>query len=75
MFLHPPKASKSAYNLRNPYTHVKVYIQLKSMHLVVVITRMPGKSYYRWLRSLLLRLCDVFQELTDSIVGSNLCTI
>ena len=31
------------------------------MYLVfTVITRMPGKSYCRWLRSLSLHLCDVF---------------
>ena len=36
------------------------------MYLVfTVITRMPGKSYCRWLRSLSLHLCDVFWVLIN----------
>ena len=34
----------------------------------LVFTRMPGESYCRWLRSLLLCLCDVFQALNNSLV-------
>ena len=33
-----------------------------------VFTRMPGESYRRWLRSLLLCLCDVFRALMNSLV-------
>ena len=33
-----------------------------------VFTRIPGESYHRWLRSLLLCLCDVFQVLINSLV-------
>ena len=36
------------------------------MHLV--FTRMPGESCCRWLRSLLLCLCDVFLVLLNSLV-------
>ena len=33
-----------------------------------VLTRMPGESYRRRFRSLLLRLCDVFRALINSLV-------
>ena len=32
------------------------------------ITHMPGEGYHRWLRSLLLCLCDIFQGLINSLV-------
>ena len=35
------------------------------MHLV--FTRMSGESYHRQLRPLLLRLCDIFQALINSL--------
>ena len=35
--------------------------------MYLVFTRMPGESYLRQLRSLLLRLCDVFQALINSL--------
>ena len=39
-----------------------------------IFTRMPGESYRRRLRSLLLRLCDVFRVLVNSVVCRfNLC--
>ena len=34
-----------------------------------VFTRMPGESYRRRLKSLLLRLCDVFRALINSLVS------
>ena len=34
----------------------------------LVFTRMPGESYCRWLRSLLVSLCYVFQALINSLV-------
>ena len=34
----------------------------------LVFTRMPGESYHRWLRSLLLYLCYTFQALINSLV-------
>ena len=36
--------------------------------MYLVLTRMPGESYRRRLRSLLLCLCDVFQTLINSLV-------
>ena len=36
--------------------------------MYVVITRMPGESYRRRLGSLLIRLCDVFRALINSLV-------
>ena len=36
--------------------------------MYLVFTRMPGKSYRRRLRSLLLYLCDVFRALINSLV-------
>ena len=36
--------------------------------MYLVFTRMPGESYHRWLRSLLLCLCCVFQALINSLV-------
>ena len=36
--------------------------------MYLVFTRMPGESYRRRLRSLLLRLCDVFRVLITSLV-------
>ena len=33
----------------------------------LVFTHVPGKSYRRWLRSLLLYLCYVFQALINSL--------
>ena len=36
--------------------------------MFLVFTHMPGESYCRWLRSLLLYLCDVYQELINSFV-------
>ena len=39
---------------------------VKLMYLV--FTRMPGESYRRWLRSLLLCLCYVFRALINSLV-------
>ena len=38
------------------------------MWMYLVFTRMPGESYRRWLRSLLLYLCDVFRALINSLV-------
>ena len=35
--------------------------------MYLVFTRMPGDSYHRWLRSLLLCLCDIFQALINSL--------
>ena len=49
MFLHPPKASKSAYNLRNPYTHIKVYIQLegeKKVYIQIKVYIQPCSCNY-----------------------------
>ena len=37
-----------------------VYVYIICMHPVTVFTCMPGERYCRWLRSLLLCLCDVF---------------
>ena len=34
----------------------------------LVFTRMPGESYHRGLRTLLLCLCDVFPALINSLV-------
>ena len=46
---------------------VTVYVRLvEFMHLV--FTRMPGESYCRRLRSLLLCLCDVFRTLINSLI-------
>ena len=36
--------------------------------IYLVFTHMPGEGYHRWLRSLLLCLCDVFQGLINSLV-------
>ena len=36
--------------------------------MYLAFTRMPGESYCRRLRSLLLCLCDVFRELINSLV-------
>ena len=36
--------------------------------MYLVFTRMPGESYHRRLRSLLLCLCDVFRALINSLV-------
>ena len=36
--------------------------------MYLVFTRMPGESYLRRLRSLLLCLCDVFLALINSLV-------
>ena len=36
--------------------------------MYLVFTCMPGESYHRQLRSLLLCLCDVFQVLINSLV-------
>ena len=36
--------------------------------MYLVFPRMPGESYRRWLRSLLLCLCDVFRSLINSLV-------
>ena len=36
--------------------------------MYLVFIRMPGESYHRQLRSLLLCLCDVFQVLISSLV-------
>ena len=36
--------------------------------MYLAFTRMPGESYRRWLRSLLLYLCDVFRALIISLV-------
>ena len=36
--------------------------------MYLVFTRMPGESYLRLLRSLLLCLCDVFRALITSLV-------
>ena len=36
--------------------------------MYLVFTRMPGESYRRWLRSLLLYLCYVFRALINSLV-------
>ena len=37
-------------------------------YMYLVFTRMPGESYRRRLRSLLLCLCDVFRALINSLV-------
>ena len=37
--------------------------------MYLVFIHMPGKSYHRRLRSLLLCLCEVFQALINSYVG------
>ena len=39
--------------------------------MYLVFTRMPGESYRRWLRSLLLYLCDVFRALC--VASLSLC--
>ena len=36
--------------------------------MYIVFTRMPGESYRRRLRSLLLYICDVFRALINSLV-------
>ena len=36
--------------------------------MYLVFSRMPGESYWRWLKSLLLCLCDVFWALINSLV-------
>jgi len=36
--------------------------------MCIVFTRMPGESYRRRLRSLLVYWCDVFRELINSLV-------
>ena len=50
----------------------KLYHLVKDVPLVefmyLVFTRMPGKSYRRRLRSLLLYLCYVFGALINSLV-------
>ena len=49
------------------------YIHFGSVHVLLVdsmylvFTRMPGLSYHRRLRSLLLCLCDVFRALINSL--------
>ena len=37
--------------------------------MYLAFTCMPGESYSRWLRSLLLCLCDIFQVLINSLLG------
>ena len=41
---------------------------LGQQFIYLVFTRMPGESYRRRLRSLLLCLCDVFRALMNSLV-------
>ena len=40
---------------------------VQCMHLVLNFTHMPDESHNRWLTSLLLCLCDVFQALISSL--------
>ena len=50
----------------------KIYIFIEDIPLVefmyLLFTRMPGVSYRRRLRFLLLYLCDVFRALINSLV-------
>ena len=49
-----------------------VFVAVEGVPLVefmyLVFTRIPGESYRRWLRSLLLCVCDVFRALINSLV-------
>ena len=49
-----------------------MYLVFEDVRLVefmyLIFTRMPGESYRRRLRSLLLCLCDVFRALITSLV-------
>ena len=47
-----------------PEVHLRVY----RCWSFIFFTHMPGEGYHRWLRSLLLCLCDVFQGLSNSLV-------
>ena len=49
-------------------SHLTVTVPLVEF-MYLVFTCMPGESYGRQLRSLLLCLCDVFQGLTNSLVS------
>ena len=56
----------------HPFVHAKLFSDIEDVHLVefmyLAFTRMPGQSYRRQLRSLLLCLCDVFRALINSLV-------
>ena len=71
---HTPKTQEFALRAHTPKTNLWFISALKSSWLPLVefmyvaITRMPGESYRRRLRSLLSCLCDVFLALINSFV-------
>ena len=54
------------WSLCTLYLHACQMVMVEFMYLV--FTRMPGESYRRRLRSLLLYLCYVFRALINSLV-------
>ena len=69
----PPPSSKISWSFDLAWNPAWEAVPLVEF-MYLVFTRMPGESYRRWLRSLLLYLCYVFQVLRMYLWWS-LCTL